>query len=169
MPDIVEAARRFAVEQHAALDQRYGGEPYEVHLAHVVSVLTDVGADDELQAAGWLHDTVEDCGVTVGDLRAFFGARVVTIVHAVSGEGATRQERNAGIYARISACPEAAVVKVADRIANVEASPMGSRHADRYLSEAASFAEKVADLAPDNLRARLDAAYARLRSAETAA
>lgn len=169
MSDIVSAARLFAVERHAAIGQRYGGESYEVHLAHVVRVLTDAGADAELQASGWLHDTVEDCGVTVGDIRAAFGERVAAIVHAVSGEGSTRQERNAAIYSRIAACPEAAIVKVADRIANVEASPLGSRHAVRYLSEAVSFAEKVADLAPDNLRTRLDAAYARLRSAEKAA
>ncbi len=55
-----------------------GNEPYINHLAEVANLLaaaTD-GADAELVAAGWLHDTVEDTDTTREELAQKFGDRV---------------------------------------------------------------------------------------------
>ena len=54
-------AEAFAVAAHG--DQRYAGGPYRDHLAAVVRVLREYGYDGPYEAAGWLHDVVEDTPV----------------------------------------------------------------------------------------------------------
>ena len=54
-------------------------------------------------AAAWLHDTIEDTSVTREDIVAHFGDEVAALVWAVTGEGATRSERNQSAYAKIRA------------------------------------------------------------------
>lgn len=59
----LQQARKFAVEAHG--DQRYGDEPYVVHLDHVLAVLQRFGIEGEdILVAGLLHDTIEDTNVT---------------------------------------------------------------------------------------------------------
>jgi guanosine-3',5'-bis(diphosphate) 3'-pyrophosphohydrolase len=113
-------AREFAIAAHG--DQRYGSEPYVVHLAAVRQVLRDFGYGGELGLAAWLHDTVEDTAVTVEELEREFGPRVAALVWAVTGVGENRKERTASAYAKLRALPDAITVKLADRIANSEAS-----------------------------------------------
>ena len=45
----------------------------------MLAEVTD-GADAELVAAGWLHDTVEDTGTTREELAQKFGERVAALV-----------------------------------------------------------------------------------------
>ena len=78
--------------------------------------------------------------------------------------GATRAERNARIYAGIAREPQAAVVKLADRIANVEAASAGSEHGARYAREADAFADAVGSHVPPAMWSRLEAALAGHRS-----
>lgn len=152
-------ARSFAIAAHR--DQRYGDEPYETHLAAVVRVLEDFGYGETHRAAGWLHDVVEDTPVPLAEIARRFGAEVAAMVDAVTGLGATRAERNARIHAGLLACPAAAPVKLADRIANVEAAPPGSEHAERYRREAEAFAVAVRPAVPPAMWARLERALAR--------
>lgn len=156
-------AEAFAIAAHG--DQRYDGEPYRVHLAAVVRVLNDFGYVGAYEAAGWLHDVVEDTGVSLVEIADRFGPDVARMVDAVTGLGATRAERNARIYAGIAQTPEAAAVKVADRIANVEAARDGSEHGARYLREAEAFAAVVRPYVPPAMWLRLEEALARHRSA----
>ena len=67
-----DRARAFAVAAHG--DQRYGSDPYVVHLSAVRQVLEDFGYDGDFALAAWLHDTVEDTEVTVVQLEREFGA-----------------------------------------------------------------------------------------------
>ena len=152
-------ARSFAIAAHR--DQRYGGAPYETHLAAVVRVLDDFGYGAAHQDAGWLHDVVEDTAVPLEEIARRFGAEVAAMVDAVTGLGATRAERNARIHAGLLACPAAAPVKLADRIANVEAAAPGSEHAERYRREAEAFAVAVRPAVPPAMWERLERALAR--------
>lgn len=157
---IVEKARAFAIAAHGG--QLYGDRPYADHLAAVVQILRDHGYDDQSTwlAAGWLHDVIEDTPVILGDLENRFGGLVCAIVWACTGEGKTRAERNASIYAKLRTAPVAVPVKVADRIANIEAAPPGSPHAARYWREAAGFREAVEQHACPSMLQRLDRAHA---------
>ena len=61
---------------------------------------------------------------------------------AVSG-GGDRATHVASIYEKIAAYPDAAVVKLADRIANVEACETGDKHSVRYAREHLTFAKVI--------------------------
>lgn len=139
-----ERARAFAVAAHG--DQRYGSEPYVVHLSAVRQVLRDFGYDGELALAAWLHDTVEDTAVTVEQLEQEFGPRVAALVWAVTGIGENRKQRAASAYAKMRALPDAVTVKLADRIANSEASARGNpRLLAMYREELASFTDALGE------------------------
>ena len=62
----VTEARRLAVEVHADQRDRDGS----FHIGHVSRVAEAVPDDDSHQRVAWLHDVVEDSGVTIDGLRA---------------------------------------------------------------------------------------------------
>jgi (p)ppGpp synthase/HD superfamily hydrolase len=113
-------ARRFAIEAHGT--QQYGPLPYIVHLEAVVNVLIRFGIkDQELQAVAYLHDTLEDTNYNYTELIATFGSRIVETVYRVTSEaGKNRKERFAATYPKIKGDRDATIIKLADRIANVE-------------------------------------------------
>lgn len=123
-----DAARAFAYAAH--LGQAYGEANYITHLDHAVDVLRRFGihtARYEIYQATYLHDTIEDTAATYEDLYAVFGPEVATLVAAVSDRpGKNRKEKHERTYPFIRAAGEdAVIVKLADRIANVETSARG--------------------------------------------
>lgn len=122
MADLEKKAFGLAVAVHR--HQKYGNEPYTKHLKDVVAVLKSFAINDPyLLAAAWLHDAVEDTELTILSVQAEFGADVASLVYAVTTEpGKNRKERNAKTYPKIKAIKEAVYLKLADRIANVQAS-----------------------------------------------
>lgn len=118
----LQAAQALAANAHA--EQKYGEGPYTQHLEHVVSVLLRFGVRDEaMLVAGWLHDTVEDTDVTLEQIELMFGKTVADLVYRVTNEdGKNRKERHEKTYPKIQASEDAITLKLADRIANVEAS-----------------------------------------------
>jgi len=115
----------FAVFVHGT--QRYGGDrPYRVHLEAVAKVVRDFAglfSPDEsrdLEAAAWLHDTLEDTMTTPEQLEAAFGPAVTALVKAVTNDPWLRGDAlHAKMYGQIRAAGRLAVaLKLADRIAN---------------------------------------------------
>jgi (p)ppGpp synthase/HD superfamily hydrolase len=155
------AAYQVAKQFHG--EQQYQGLPYvDSHVAQVVAVLRDHGLGGGVyEVAGWLHDVVEDTPMPIALIHDQFGCTVGDLVWAVTGEGETRKLRNASIYRKIEAFPLAATLKVADRIANVEASEFGSKHRGMYRNEAAMFDSVVRPFVGRLMMERLDAAYDR--------
>lgn len=122
----VTRARAFAVAAHG--EQRYGDQPYSVHLDAVAALLAPFG--EEAQVVGYLHDVLEDTAVSPGQLRVESGERVAKLVSLVTDEpGANRRERKARSNAKMAAVTGedslALVVKAADRLANLRASAAG--------------------------------------------
>jgi (p)ppGpp synthase/HD superfamily hydrolase len=122
---MVERARVFATAAHAAVGQvrKYTFEPYIVHPAEVASIVRSVPHTDEMVAAAWLHDTVEDTDVTIEDVRAEFGDKVAELVGWLTDvsrpEDGNRAVRKAMDREHSAAAPaEAQTVKLADLIAN---------------------------------------------------
>lgn len=144
-------AEAFALAAHR--DQLYGTDPYERHLRDVVRVLAESGFENEMwSSAGWLHDVVEDTDVTVIEVAQRFGIAVAHLVHAVTdGEGATRAERKQAVWEKIALFPAAAIVKTADRIANVEA---GGK-LEMYRAEQRAFELFVLPYVPGDMSRRL--------------
>jgi (p)ppGpp synthase/HD superfamily hydrolase len=122
---MVERARVFATAAHAAVGQvrKYTFEPYIVHPAEVAKIVRDAGGSEAMVAAAWLHDTVEDTGVTIETIRAEFGVEVAELVGWLTDvsrpEHGNRAHRKALDRAHSAAAPaEAQTVKLADLIAN---------------------------------------------------
>jgi guanosine-3',5'-bis(diphosphate) 3'-pyrophosphohydrolase len=116
-------AKEFAISKHG--DQKYGEHPYSYHLNYVVNILTEYGyvKDDAIISAGWLHDTIEDTDTTYEMLVLEFGKEIADIVWAVSSEpGENRQAKFRNTAPKIISNKKALIVKLADRIANTEAS-----------------------------------------------
>ena len=130
MEDLLGKAVAKAAVMHQG--QLYGEKLYVSHLSDVVYNLHRFGflqmrLDDDLfnalEVAGWLHDIVEDTPMTIEEVRADFGDTVADLVWAVTTEpGANRKARNAATYPKIARSDEAVILKLADRIANVEES-----------------------------------------------
>jgi len=120
---IADAAKEFAIAQHG--DQKYGEHPYSYHLAQVSQVLAEFGyaGDEAIAAAGWLHDILEDTPATYEMLASEFGKETADIVWAVTSEpGGNRADRFRKTAPKIQSNKKALIVKLADRIANTEAS-----------------------------------------------
>ena len=119
---MIEKARRFATVAHGV--QRYGAQCYPAHLATVVATLRKYDVEDEnILAAAWLHDVVEDTTVTLDTIRTRFGDDIAALVDAVTTRpGASRRERTLATLPALHENDRARLLKLADRVANVEAS-----------------------------------------------
>jgi len=157
MTDIAERARVFATAAHAAVAQlrKYTNEPYIVHPTEVVSIVETVPHTDEMLAAAWLHDTVEDTGVTLELIRSEFGDEVADLVGWLTDvsrpDHGNRAARKAVDRAHTAAAPAAAqTIKLADLISNtksiVEHDP---KFAATYLVEKRQLLEVMTKGDPD--------------------
>jgi (p)ppGpp synthase/HD superfamily hydrolase len=124
--DLVTAAIDFAVASHG--DQRRPtGVPYIEHLLEALEALV-LGAgvtDPDVLSAAVLHDVVEDTPVSNGELAERFGPRVADLVRWVTipkaGPGENRAEvKKASLHRLASAPRDAILVKLADRLSNVQ-------------------------------------------------
>ena len=147
-------AREFACLAHG--DQTYGGQLYWVHLAAVRNVLVDFGFAGSILIAAWLHDTLEDTKTSLDDLSKVFGPDVLAYVWAVTGVGKNRKERNQHVYKKLHANVLAVPLKLADRIANVEASKNDPRKLAMYRSEHPGFREALGEFGPPAMWERLE-------------
>jgi (p)ppGpp synthase/HD superfamily hydrolase len=131
----VMMAKHFAIQMHHG--QKYGGLPYYVHLQAVESVAVRFGIENvHILAACWLHDVIEDTSTTYDDILNLYGKLVADAVQAVSEpkEG-TRKEKHTITYPQIEKNNIAIIVKLCDRISNVE---VGTKN-DMYRSEHLEF------------------------------
>ncbi len=119
---VIQQAMEFAAKAHEG--QTYGpNEPYTAHLAAVAKI---VAGDEMAEIVAWLHDVVEDTPVTLREVGRSFGPFIAECVALLTDEqGVNRKERKAKSHAKLAkAQPQhftALKVKVADRVANVEA------------------------------------------------
>ncbi len=87
---IIEAYR-FANEAHGG-QYRFSGEPYIIHPLEVAKMMIEMGFDDEVVIASLLHDTVEDTGVSLGEIKKRFGGKVAELVDGVTKISKIRSE-----------------------------------------------------------------------------
>ncbi len=124
--DIVRKAQVYAMAAHAAVGQKrkYTGEPYIVHPAEVASIVARVpGATEDMVAAAWLHDVVEDTGCTITDIHMGFGADIAALVSWLTDvsqpSDGNRKFRKAMDREHTAQAPaEAQTIKLADLISN---------------------------------------------------
>lgn len=113
--DLVETARWLALQAHRGQVDKQGRGYYAYHLAPVASRLRPFGPFAE--AAGWLHDIVEDTPVMVCDLveLGFPGPVVDAVIHVTR----VADEPYMNMVRRAAAHPLARLVKLADNHVNL--------------------------------------------------
>ncbi len=148
--------------------------PYVSHIAGVASILARHGFDDDVVAAGALHDVIEDAGVTHAELARLFGSRVADLVQSSSepDKSLPWEERKRRYVDAFPGKPwEAQAITLADKIDNFlsilvcakdygDPWPMFRRGRDAQLERFDALAAKLAALAPhplvDEYRAALE-------------
>jgi len=118
------SAARFAAEKHAG--QRRKGEAAEPYVNHLLEVAELVAMalpepDTNLVIAALLHDSIEDAGVTAGDLASRYGADVASLVSEVTDDKSLpKQERK---RLQVQNAPKksarAQTIKLADKSSNL--------------------------------------------------
>src|SRR5438067_1506809 len=73
-------ARDVATCAHLGQTRKYTGDPYIVHPATVADLVRAVPHTDEMIAAAWLHDVVEDTTTRIQTIYDMFGTVVGDLV-----------------------------------------------------------------------------------------
>jgi guanosine-3',5'-bis(diphosphate) 3'-pyrophosphohydrolase len=120
---IIKKAKEFATEKHQGQKRKFSGRPYIIHPQAVATLLEEYGYSNEVIAAAWLHDVIEDCEVTVKELIDKFGKYVtdliVEITHPnVKGDRVIRWYDYLHHYTNAS--PKGQSLKIADRFCNIK-------------------------------------------------
>ena len=147
---LVSEAAELAAHRHNGMARKgRGNEPYINHLAEVANLLSAAtdGADAELVAAGWLHDTIEDTGTTREELAQKFSERVATLVLECTDDMnlPKAERRRLQVVNASHKSPGARLIKIADKISNIGArilpDPSAEERAD--LLDYTNWAEQV--------------------------
>ena len=122
--NLKENAKTFAIKAH--MGQVRKNEPDKPMIIHPISVgmlLEEYGYDDEVVAAGYLHDVVEDTKYTIEDIKIKFGDEVAYLVMGASepDKSLSWEERKAHTIEETKKLPlRNKLVICADKINNLE-------------------------------------------------
>ena len=127
--EFVDKALIFAINAHHNTERRGKQLPYIIHPMEVVSIVATMTNDPDLLAAAALHDTVEDCDVSIETISKEFNDRVAKIVENESDKftpGISEQdswkERKQAAIKRIKGLPiEGKIVALGDKLSNARA------------------------------------------------
>ncbi|AIE75780.1 MULTISPECIES: bifunctional (p)ppGpp synthetase/guanosine-3',5'-bis(diphosphate) 3'-pyrophosphohydrolase [unclassified Synechocystis] len=116
----------FAYDLHAQ-QRRKSGEPYIAHPVAVAGLLRDLGGDEAMIAAGFLHDVVEDTDISIEQIEALFGEETASLVEGVtklskfnfSSTTEHQAENFRRMFLAMAKDIRVIVVKLADRLHNM--------------------------------------------------
>jgi len=121
---LVTKAYEFAKDAHKD-QKRYSGEPYFLHLAEVGYSLAHIGMDAPTIAAGLLHDSIEDVGVSEEMVEKEFSNEILCLVDGVTKLGTLRyrgMERHTESLRKLFAATandiRVLIIKLMDRLHN---------------------------------------------------
>ncbi|MDR2108000.1 MAG: bifunctional (p)ppGpp synthetase/guanosine-3',5'-bis(diphosphate) 3'-pyrophosphohydrolase [Coriobacteriales bacterium] len=145
-------AYRFAERAHAG-QLRKSGEPFINHPVQVALILAELRMDVDTITAALLHDTVEDCSLTLEEVEATFSADVMKLVDGVTKitrlEIVSLSEQQANnvrkMLVAMSRDIRVIVIKLADRLHNMRT--LQALREDRRIFKARETMEIYAPLA----------------------
>jgi (p)ppGpp synthase/HD superfamily hydrolase len=138
------------VSDLAHLGQTYDGVfPYKKHITDVMDVLKQFGFGNKHLISGALHDALEDTALSYNKIKRHFGLEVAEMVYCVTDElGRNRAEKKRKTLPKTASNPDAIIVKLADRIANLR---QGGK-VDMYAKEYSEFRDALYDNSPDSAK-----------------
>ncbi|MBS2968643.1 bifunctional (p)ppGpp synthetase/guanosine-3',5'-bis(diphosphate) 3'-pyrophosphohydrolase [Metabacillus sp. KIGAM252] len=119
---MISEAKRFAEFAHRGQVRKLSGVPYFVHVENTATILLKAGASDELIAAGYLHDTVEDTDAELDDIKEKFGTAVAELVafNTEDKKKSWEERKQATINHTGSASLEEKMLLAADKLDNLK-------------------------------------------------
>jgi len=157
----IKKAADFARQKHAGQKRKYNGNDYFTHPQRLAETANKMGYPAHWVAALYLHDVVEDCGVSLREIEGLFpdkefGEKVTKLVdgltnkfknHMENGKPASRKVRKQKDHERLaSESKEVKICKMLDRIDNLQ--EMEGAETDFkivYAKESLALAEVVGD------------------------
>jgi (p)ppGpp synthase/HD superfamily hydrolase len=158
--EVAEHARVFAAEA-------YGSEEELEHPAEVAALVRDAGGNTDLEAAGFLHDLVEDTDVELSQIASEFGSEVAALVAAMTEDGSIpdyAQRKEEHRCRALDSGRDAALLFAADKLSNARRMRRGQKEPDprklgHYAQTLATLRAAYADLPLlDELEAELNEA-----------
>ena len=138
----LDRAYRFAADAHKD-QKRKSGEPYITHPLTVSHILADMQMDVVSLQTGLLHDVLEDCSVTLDEIREKFGDDVARCVDGVTKLSkisfANREDRQAESLRKMllamTTDVRVIIVKLADRLHNLRTIGSLSRERQENIAQ----------------------------------
>lgn len=123
MSDMEKRAMSFSFERHSGQRRKYTGFPYITHPSAVAELVRMVEHTEEMLAAAWLHDVVEDTRTTLKEVGSLFGPDVLEMVGyltnvSVPEDGNRRTRKDIDLKHLSSSTPRTKTIKLADIIDN---------------------------------------------------
>ena len=141
--DLIVKAANYAMSYHAG-KFRKSGEPYFIHLTNVAYILATMHSQPTTVAAGFLHDVIEDCGVTHDQLAAEFGVEIADLVEAVTKVGMLKFKgkndpeyqaaNHRKIFIAMAKDVRVIIIKLVDRLHNMRTLQYQSAEAQKRIS-----------------------------------
>ncbi len=130
-----ERARAFALERNDA--DRHGDASHVAHLDEVHALAVEHGLPEAVRVAAYLHDLLSSTDTSEEDILERFGPEALVLVDAVTGRGATTQQRLDDVVRKLRAFPPAILLAMCDRLAGTWDSVREGRQAQlqQYRSE----------------------------------
>lgn len=127
MKNIIKEAEKFARDKHEG-QKRFNGNPYADHLMSAAKIVKEYKLShkgEELVAAAWLHDTLEDTNTGINELREKFGNLITSLVIELTTDEKKKKIMGKAAYLADKLSDKskmsswALVIKLADRLDNL--------------------------------------------------
>jgi (p)ppGpp synthase/HD superfamily hydrolase len=138
----IRKAIQFMIQAHDGQFRKFSGQEYAWHPVGVAKIVREVKSSknkEKICIAALLHDTVEDCPVSLDDIRMEFGEMVSSIVDELTSDGNKIKVMGKADYLldkMLRMTSYALVIKLADRLHNCSDLANGSeKFRDKYVKE----------------------------------
>jgi GTP diphosphokinase / guanosine-3',5'-bis(diphosphate) 3'-diphosphatase len=136
----INKVHEFAKNAHAG-QTRYSGEPYINHAVRAAETLISLGADTQTIAAAILHDSIEDCDVSLETIQDKFGKEVASLVVGVSKLGVIKYQGHAQyadnmrhLFFAVATDVRVILIKLSDRLDNIRTLEYVPKHKQRRIA-----------------------------------
>lgn len=118
---MIQEAAKFATRAHEGMLRKGGKMPYIYHPMEVALLVSRMTKDEEVIAAAYLHDVLEDTAVTAQELLLEFGERVLKLVQAETEDKSLTWKERKGNTIRHLGCAshEVKLLTLADKLSNM--------------------------------------------------